>query len=243
MVEGRENSYVSSLREREETRKERLREVFEEALPMFEEIVAQMREPLREGRWSALLGDDVSGRLPSLVLGGLMRRIAEAHGREAPGQFFFAGGSVAFPSSSLSREANLMKYIKEISPKLGDRVLVVTEYIYQGRTLRMIADALKEAGVSFDVASLASYEEEPEELLLGTDATFFIGRRKTHVTPFFDERRIASVASGVGKKEGKGRATSERLMPFDAQLVREARALADEYSRRLYEKYFEEKEN
>ena len=68
-----------------------LAEIFEESRPAFDGLIDRLKEPLREGRWESVLGDDVSGRLPALVIGDLMARVARERGRDAPSRFFIPG--------------------------------------------------------------------------------------------------------------------------------------------------------
>jgi hypothetical protein len=132
-------------------------------------LVGQIKKGIEEGKWSSILSDDVGGRIPSLVL----RKILQEKG---PGKsfkiFFLAAGqgmpgweypdeedfsmSRDYPEPRISGEKdyeNLKKYLASLD--FGDeRVLIVTEYAFKGKTMEKIGLAMGDAkvGNKFDFA-------------------------------------------------------------------------------------------
>jgi hypothetical protein len=68
----------------------------ENAKPYFQRLVAELKEPLQSGAYSSILGDDVTGRIPALVVGDVANKFADEQARPHPYQLFFAGGSPGY---------------------------------------------------------------------------------------------------------------------------------------------------
>lgn len=254
-----------SKEEAEELEREMAEWSLEDAKFGLESLAHKLREPILEGRYTSILGDDTSGRIPALFVGHLMKRVAQEQGRAIPGRYFIAGGM----DISDRRDA-LQHYIHEIRPRLGDRTLVVTEQFYTLASTVELAEILKQEGITFDVAAMESIPDEEdlntfakgemhpedEQFLFKTMHKMLQQRNEKNV--LWTRERIAdairgvhfytgvdytgarefykSPASGVEKDESK--AVARRSRDFDAEAVREARRQFREFAEEVYEKEF-----
>lgn len=132
---------------------------FEEEFKELESLVLPLIEKLKEnidkGEYDVLLGDDASGRIPTLILRGIINeRNRKLHPelRSSESEIktrFVAGGQIK------SRDT-LKAAIKEIESGVKKKVLVVTEYISSGRSMERFSTILKELNIPFDIATLRS---------------------------------------------------------------------------------------
>lgn len=127
-------------------------EEFERAKPCFENLVKQLIPAVKNHEYNLIIGDDVSGRLPTLVVGGLIKEIYRREKIDIPQILFFLGGR---SSCREKISEHLQKLAKEnkIDLKQG-KTLVVTEYMSSGRSMVDFLGAIKEAGLSGDLAAL-----------------------------------------------------------------------------------------
>lgn len=123
-----------------------------------ERVLIRMKSDIDSRRWDSVLGDDVSGRIPALILWNVLRNAYAEQESAAPQAFFYAGGE-----NIEQRRENLKEYVKRIKSKLGKRTLIVTEFVISGKSIKTLAEILREEGVDFDVATLYGYSDvEPE---------------------------------------------------------------------------------
>jgi hypothetical protein len=128
-------------------------------------IIFRMGEKLERGEYPLIISDEVSGRFPSLIFREFLRRIYERRGYKTPGLMFIAGGQ--------SEQAALrQKKVDEIGNKVLEfrkkkkiqgypkRILIVTETIETGRSLRPIIEALRKIGQEFDIATVGCGDKE-----------------------------------------------------------------------------------
>ena len=82
-----------------------LEAVMDTARPHFQQLINQLKEPLQKGEYDSIIGDDVTGRIPALVVGEVANRLADDHTRPHPARFFYAGGSPG--NSTISQAVKL----------------------------------------------------------------------------------------------------------------------------------------
>jgi len=249
---------------------ETIENAFEDTKQDFAHLVEQISEGIKEGRWTTILGDDVSGRLPALVIGKIIARYNREHGINPPKRIFFAGGSINYedvPDEDLpspekneqniqERQQKLETYIQDQSKNLGDRVLIVTEHVVGGRTVRRIGKILNREGINFDVASLWSTKRastlktilEHEEHNIFDQTQFFIGQENagasdpfgSHISGFLYDLGVPlNEATGI-KKDGTG-PVAKLNKEADRDLVKLARQKVREMADEIYLKSFNEK--
>ena len=171
---------------------ERLRE----AEPYFEHLVDEMAEGIKGGRWTDVLGDDVSGRVPALILHDIIGRYQTGHNK-VPAQLSFA--AIGFPSKESEaainnsglpatakydmhrdaterKDANLKARLQSLyGSGYTGRVLFVTEMMSTDQTVLRTSEILYELGVSHDVVSVADEKERGQRVVSGGDTLSYGG--------------------------------------------------------------------
>lgn len=139
-------------------------EIREMEKPM-ERLVDLMAPQIRGQVYDLIVGDDTSGRIPTLV----MRRVVNAF-RDKPVLTAF----VKLPGAFF-RTREILQGEEEIR-----RVLFVTEYVCGGSKLRYFQEFFGKYGVPYDVATLSMVEEASiyrQRSDLPQDVTIFSGSR------------------------------------------------------------------
>jgi hypothetical protein len=109
-------------------------------------LIEKLKENIDKGEYDMLIGDDASGRIPTLILRGI---INERNSGSQIKTRFVAGGQLR---SSVELKATIGK----IKPEIEKKALVVTEYISSGRSMEQLSKILKELEIPFDIAALKS---------------------------------------------------------------------------------------
>ncbi|MCL6096147.1 MAG: hypothetical protein M1444_00475 [Patescibacteria group bacterium] len=193
-------------------------------------VIAELEEPitniigdiLRNGKtYDLIVGDDTSGRIPTLILGKALNRIRENRGQKPVPIRFVSGDLVAV----------------ELAPVIGkldnhpNRALLVTDYLSTGKTLGRFASFFTLGDIDFDVATLTIlYSEEYYSDLINEDSTLYIGRKGDH-PQIWGKPMLTGFYSHVGAKERAIRyaSTSESLRQARADVA----ILADRISRKF----------
>jgi hypothetical protein len=120
-------------------------------------LIEKLKENIDKAEYDMLIGDDASGRIPTLILRGI---INERSGGPEIRTRFVAGGQ-------LRSSAELKDTIRKIKPEIEKKALIVTEYISSGKSMEQLSNILKELEISFDIATLKS-EFDGEKSVLQT---------------------------------------------------------------------------
>lgn len=132
--------------------------LFTKALKFFEHAIDMLKENISNHKYDIIIGDDVSGRLPAVVLYGVMKKIYSQDNTKAPKLLFFAGdGSLSEKYSELWEKAiqkELSRYLKEGIIKKESKILLVTEYNQTNTTILNFHKVFKACGFNFDVLNL-----------------------------------------------------------------------------------------
>lgn len=221
--------------------------------PIFDSLVGEMKPHIEAGRWGVILGDDRGGRLPALAMREILAR-ATKEGDGPPDTFFVAAGK---SRKGEEYEENLRQRIADLKELIGDkRVLVVTDHIDRGETVRRLAELLKENGIDFDVMSLSKrrsgilhgsgeFEETVDlEQILPKDSKVFIGNENrdegiifwTRMRPYMTIDQLNRNDSGLVADDDQ--AISIKDPKADQTFISSARELNKEMADRVYEKYF-----
>lgn len=132
-------------------------ERLEAGRPQLEQLLTSMAPDIRAGRWDAILGDDVSGRIPTLILRSVIARVYAEEGiKQAPSTYFVAMGKEfsKYPrdEEDHQRELDVKQYLD--SGKWPQRVLFVTDNIAGGGSIQTVLETLDDLGIPCDVASV-----------------------------------------------------------------------------------------
>ncbi len=132
--------------------------------PAMVSLVKQLKEKIESGEYDTLISDDVGGRIPTLIL----RKIIKEHNPDKKlGTLFIASGETYLPTSAdTEKYEQLQEHLKKVTEKTK-KTLIVTQFIFTGKTLIRLADALKEAGVNdLDIATVDAMPHFEKEGLL-----------------------------------------------------------------------------
>lgn len=132
--------------------------------PAMLSLVKQLKEKIDSGEYDTLISDDVGGRIPTLILRKIIKERSPDKRLET---FFIASGHTYLPTFADAEKYNqLQEHLKKVTDKTK-KALVVTQFIFTGKTLIRLAHALKEAGVNdFDIATVDAMPYFEEEGLL-----------------------------------------------------------------------------
>ncbi|MEK7463307.1 MAG: hypothetical protein AAB621_03040 [Patescibacteria group bacterium] len=128
-------------------------------------LIEKLKENIDKGEYDMLIGDDASGRIPTLILRGIInsrKRELNPYLKSSESEIktrFVAGGQ-------LRSTEQLISVIEKLKPEVKNKVLIVTEYISSGRSMEKLSSALKGLGIPFDIATLKS-EFDGEKSNLG----------------------------------------------------------------------------
>ncbi|MBI4158249.1 MAG: phosphoribosyltransferase [Candidatus Yanofskybacteria bacterium] len=185
--------------EEKKLRKEvELEEVAELEEPI-KKIIEKIRDRIESGEYGLIIGDDASGRIPTLILGNFIKNISEKKGLDKPNIIFIPGKLNYFFHRRRSRE--LDKYISEYGATKERRILVVTDTIQSGGSLETLVKLLKKSGHSCDIATIGvefpdDYEKKRFENLGTTE--IISGEYQKGDSYFYPN------TPGVYKSESKG---------------------------------------
>jgi len=135
---------------------------FEATKYYFANLAKQLTSAIRNHEYNLVIGDDASGRIPTLVIGGLMKEVYREDKANPPHILFLTGKSLL----KKEEQADLDSYLHTIIKQQGinsenSKILLVTEYIEGGRHVANFIDAFKRVGLSCDVATLLT-RKSPE---------------------------------------------------------------------------------
>lgn len=128
------------------------------------DIINQLQTKIDCGEYNLIIGEDVSGRIPTLIIERIIKNIYSEKGYAKPGTLFFAGSGVLDRESEQEKTEKITEILTNYSKKLSQnkdlavkpnqRALIVTEFIETGRSMIPLARALEKSGIDFDIAAL-----------------------------------------------------------------------------------------
>jgi len=166
-------------------------EEFEQSREEFESLVKQLAPAIKNHEYNIIVGDDASGRIPTLVLGGLMKEIYKKDKVIPPQILFFGGRHLIYEENLVSDFFQKLEKQTEIKIS-SSRALVATEYMYTGTTIVSFVKTFKKLGLSCDVAALSA--EGPERYYKDKSGylnKIYIGNALGGASPFYGSRIYA----------------------------------------------------
>ena len=144
-------------------------------------IFDQLHYSIQQNIYKTLLGDDLSGRIPTLLLRKIINHIYLEKEHCKIKTFFIVGGYVAQSIEDAQRNA-IYAHLRKIRKAIRDRLLYVTDEIASGNSLMSIAEILYENNISFDVAAINIHNRllirVLRRFLSNYDANLFVGTIK-----------------------------------------------------------------
>ncbi len=214
------------------------------AAPSLERLVTGLRDGIKENRWSTVIADDVSGRVPGLLAWDQMQRWSHHRNLPAPQMYFMAGGY------GRNKELDASEKLAKLSARMEEeqigkqpgRVLLVTDTIAGGRGIEPLIHALRMHDTKFDLASVSFLRKDPgpvrTALSLTNDVQFIHGQSSTAALYTGGVNSGLSFRNAVGVEKQDWEATTyanRKSMESVALLRRELVPI----SRHTFEKVFQ----
>lgn len=145
-----------------------------EIMPYMQQGVAEMRDNVLEGKYTLLVGDDTSGRIPTLILRGVISHVNTCLGRPSVEALFIRGKWGGLASSDAHRLARKVAAAKGSLEE--QRALIVTEFMASGGHVKSIGQALHKADMAYDIFAVgreSSEDRYKRNKTLEEDGTIF----------------------------------------------------------------------
>ena len=160
----------------EEKKKEKIKnKEIAELRKSIQELLLQLREKIDKGEYNLIIGEDASGRIPTLIFERILRSVYREKNYPQPEVRFFAGLHGLVDEETLLIDVELTKEIMnnkagKISEYLNKTIkkikretkiqepkaLVCTEYISTGISLKPLSMALEKEYIDFDIATIGT---------------------------------------------------------------------------------------
>ncbi len=125
-------------------------------------MLGQLAPNINTGTYTVILGEDVSGRIPALIIRRVINEIYQRLGFPPLTTFFFAGyKSVSLQTTERETKKQFEDLVRRNNfPKKTstEKALVVTDVVKNGDHLCHYLDVLNDLGINFDVATIGFYE-------------------------------------------------------------------------------------
>ena len=145
-------------------------QIFRELYGGGADILLDLEGHVSRGEYRVILGDDASGRIPTLFMANAIKEIYSKRDHKAPAVRFVTGGdrygdnSLAGKFNSYQKGRKLAAYFKKLEPLIQqtthERLLLVTEAISRGRGIAPLVEGLNEVGIPFDIACFSTPEDK-----------------------------------------------------------------------------------
>lgn len=149
----------SSANEEEQLTTEQLEILWQLEKPL-NKILKQLRRDIDKGSYAFILGDDASGRIPTLIIGEVLKEVYRDKGLKLPLVRFVAGSTGLHQRDQEKKRTEVIKQVGRIQDDVsredfkGAKALIVTDTITSGQSVSMLLDAMGENKVDADVATI-----------------------------------------------------------------------------------------
>lgn len=190
--------------------------VFEEVAELEEpikRIIEQILPRIERGEYGLIIGDDASGRIPTLILGNFIKTISEQRGLSKPEILFIPG---KLRSRILGRDNDrkeLEEHISRFGSSIDNRVLIVTDTVLTGESLKTLVAMLRKIGFTCDIATIGveADEESIEDISQRLQNSEIISGEyytENSLMPNTPKIYREKTLSGVTKKRGQTKSTT-----------------------------------
>lgn len=132
-------------------------------------ILLEISPKIERGEYSTVIGVDASGRIPALVISGVIKNRYQALGHEKLNVLFIAGGSKNKMSGVQleNKKRNISEYLQTLIEEgmltADKKALVVEDTAISGESVRLITDVLSEKQINSEVIIVAGNEHSAAE--------------------------------------------------------------------------------
>ncbi len=125
------------------------------------ELIDEMKDKIEAGKYSLIIGDESSGRIPTLLINKVISKIYEENGLEKPKIVFLAGNN---PGKAAADYVEVLDdFFKEHKIEFPDKdhgALISTEYILSGTRLKPLTQMLRDRNVEYEIACANKLEDD-----------------------------------------------------------------------------------
>lgn len=125
-------------------------------------LCKKMKEVIDSGKYTALVSDEIGGRIPTLIIRKIIKRLHSD--KELKTLFVASGKGSDLPDYGEAGYEDLKNYFNKIIIS-DDNVLLVTQYVHRGETIQKLVSALRDSVPelkSLDVGIMDSLEKEAD---------------------------------------------------------------------------------
>lgn len=183
-------------------------------------IIEKIRSRIENGEYGLIIGDDASGRIPTLILGNFIKTISEQRGLGKPNIIFIPGKLASSVLWGSNDRKVLEKHVGKFGATKDKRILIVTDTVLSGNSLKKLVELLHEMEFVCDIATIGV--ETDEEDLLDRDfnlqhSEVISGEYQTEHSFFINTPKIyqEKTLSGVTKKRGQTKSTTIKSTESD----------------------------
>lgn len=134
-----------------------------ESVAVFKKSLKELFPDIKKHKYDVIIGEDISGRIPALIMGGLIKKVYEQDGVKKPPLLFLTGyrGNHHTTEKGFKKDVwdkkmkDYFEYLKENNTiKDNSKVLLITEYIDTGNTVKYFINCFKKNNINITIASL-----------------------------------------------------------------------------------------
>lgn len=201
--------------------------------PMLK-ICNELKSGLERNKYGIIVGDDTSGRLPTLALKGFSDFVSDQnHMERLPTVFLQSGTKAKDEDVALQFKERVLSRKKDIQDK---KALIVTDYIQSGRSVNRLMELFKSQDLPFDVVVLhLSDEFDQSKLVIPESSNMIIGE----VSPYSPSVWAKETLTGLSRIEiPTNEVRAIRGTPFYNKRLRQAREDINLLVRKLSEQIY-----
>lgn len=144
----------------------------------------RLKPLLEDGRYSLIVGEDVSGRLPALIVKGFSDEVASRSGQEKLPIVFVTNKRSPFtPLAHTIAQTEIEERVLPVLSKVegkSNRVLIVTDFIGGGETINRLINDFNQRNIPTDIAVLRRREQQIFPIMLPEGSLLIEGENATY---------------------------------------------------------------
>ena len=197
--------------------------------PAMISLISQMKEKIQNGNYDTLISDEAGGRIPTLII----RKVIKTLHPELELKTFFVSAGHSTPYDQTERYENLREYLVQNIIKDEQKALIITQFLFTGKSLYRFISILKEAGLNnFDLAAMNAYVNHIESVLDELKQLLPQGNK------FYYGTNSWNTLNEEHEKFGGVRKSTQHYLPHPERAVdiinREGRQISDEDWKKIF---------
>lgn len=202
------------------------------------QVLGQLKESIQNGDYKVLVGEDASGRLPTFVMHKVLSAVYQEKGYPPVATRYLSGnrGNSWLDVIFQKKKSQLKEYLADLNEFLGTemqsgKILIVTDHIETGKSLLLLTKLLNEAGIDYDIATVAIDSEDVHRQLEDKWGHEIVAGRTTNAM-------VSGLKDFSGVYKDNPNIHARRLQPGDKEYYDHG-----ELERELYDEHTQERIN